>query len=108
MLILLLAFMPVAVFAQYNQYPTGMYDGGQSYSDMITGKTPKPVRYSHSDKVRESYEKNLQKRHIQRIDRSELKAPFIPKGMWMCGATVNYREWENENQNLLVLKNLNM
>lgn len=108
MLILLLAFMPVAVFAQYNQYPVGTYDGGQSYSDMITGKTPKPVRYSHNNKVRENYEKNLQKRHIQRIDRSELKAPFIPKGMWMCGATVNYREWENENQNLLVLKNLNM
>lgn len=108
LLILLLAFMPVAVFAQYNQYPVGTYDGGQSYSDMITGKTPKPVRYSHNNKVRENYEKNLQKRHIQRIDRSELKAPFIPKGMWMCGATVNYREWENENQNLLVLKNLNM
>lgn len=108
LLILLLAFMPVAVFAQYNQYPVGSYDGGQSYTDMITGKTPKPVRYSHNNKVRENYEKNLQKRHIKRIDRSELKAPFIPKGMWMCGATVNFREWENENQNLLVLKNLNM
>ena len=108
MLILLLAFMPVAVLAQYNQYPVGSYDGGQSYSDMISGKTLKPVRYSHTNKVRENYEKNLERRHIQRIDRSELKAPFIPKGMWMCGATVNYREWENENQNLLVLKNLNM
>ena len=37
-----------------------------------------------------------------------MKATFIPKGLWMCGATVNYREWENENENLLVLKNLNM
>lgn len=105
MLMLLLAFMPVAVFAQYNQYPQGMYQGGQSYTDMISGKQSKPDKYN---KVREQYDQNLKRRHIQRIDRSELKAPFIPKGMWMCGATVNYREWENENQNLLVLKNLNM
>ena len=107
MLILLLAFMPVAVFAQYNQSSQGTYGGygGQSYSDMINGKTPKPERYN---KVRENYERNLEKRHIQRVDRSDLKSTFIPKGMWMCGTTVNYREWENENQNLLVLKNLNM
>ena len=107
MLILLLAFMPVAVFAQYNQSSQGTYGGygGQSYSDMINGKTPKPERYN---KVRENYERNLEKRHIQRVDRGDLKSTFIPKGMWMCGATVNYREWENENQNLLVLKNLNM
>jgi hypothetical protein len=107
MLILLLAFMPVAVFAQYNQSSQGTYGGygGQSYSDMINGKTPKPERYN---KVRENYERNLEKRHIQRVDRGDLKSTFIPKGMWMCGTTVNYREWENENQNLLVLKNLNM
>lgn len=60
------------------------------------------------NKVREQYEKNLRRRHIQRIDRSEFKNTFIPKGLWMCGATINYREWENENENLLVLKNLNM
>lgn len=107
MLILLLALVPVAVSAQYNQNPQGTYDGyGQmSYSEMVNGKTPKPVRYN---KVRENYQRNLEKRHIQRVDRSDLKATFIPKGIWMCGTTINYREWENENQNLLVLKNLNM
>lgn len=106
MLMLLLAIMPVAAFAQYNNpYQQGSYSSGQSYAEMLNGKAPKPIKYN---KVKENYEKNLQKRHIQRIDRSELKATFIPKGMWMCGATVNYREWENENQNLLVLKNLNM
>ncbi len=107
MLILLLAFVPVAVFAQYNQTPQGTFDGyGQmSYSEMVNGKTAKPARYNN---VRENYQRNLEKRHIQRVDRGELKATFIPKGMWMCGTTVNYREWENENQNLLVLKNLNM
>jgi hypothetical protein len=35
MLILLLAFMPVAVFAQYNQNPQGSYEGGLTYSEMI-------------------------------------------------------------------------
>lgn len=107
MLILLLAFAPVAVFAQYthsSQIETGTYDQ-TSYADMVSGKKSK---HAKSHNVREQYEQNLQKRHIQRIDRSDFKATFIPKGLWMCGATVNYREWENENENLLVLKNLNM
>lgn len=107
MLILLLALVPVAVFAQYNQTTQGTSDGyGQmSYSEMVNGKTAKPVRYN---KVRENYQRNLEKRHIQRVDRSDLKATFIPKGMWMCGTTVNFREWENDNLNLLILKDLNM
>lgn len=107
MLGLLLALVPAAICAQYNQ---SSYDASEaynqtSYTDLINGTKPKQAkRY----KLRDQYEQNLQKRHIQRIDRSEMKATFIPKGLWMCGATVNYREWENENENLLVLKNLNM
>ena len=107
MLGLLLALVPAAICAQYNQ---SSYDASEaynqtSYTDMVNGTKPKQAkRY----KLRDQYEQNLQKRHIQRIDRSEMKATFIPKGLWMCGATVNYREWENENENLLVLKNLNM
>lgn len=107
MLGLLLAFVPAAICAQYNQ---SSYDANEaynqtSYTDMVNGIKTKPAkRY----KLRDQYEQNLKKRHIQRIDRSEMKATFIPKGLWMCGATVNYREWENENENLLVLKNLNM
>lgn len=104
---LLLALVPAAICAQYNK---SSYDASEaynqtSYTDMVNGTKPKQAkRY----KLRDQYEQNLQKRHIQRIDRSEMKATFIPKGLWMCGATVNYREWENENENLLVLKNLNM
>ncbi len=104
---LLLAFLPAAICAQYNK---SSYDASEaynqtSYTDMVNGTKPKQAkRY----KLRDQYEQNLQKRHIQRIDRSELKSTFIPKGLWMCGATVNYREWENENENLLVLKDLNM
>lgn len=53
-------------------------------------------------------EKLTNKRHIQRVDRSAVKAVFVPKGLWMMGATVNYRQWDNESENLLVLKDLNM
>lgn len=104
---LLLALVPAAICAQYtppSQTETEVYNQG-SYADMINGKKSKSSR---SHKVREQYQMNLQKRHIQRVDRSGFKTTFIPRGLWMCGATVNYREWENENENLLVLKNLNM
>ncbi|MDE5561240.1 MAG: hypothetical protein K2J00_05485 [Bacteroidaceae bacterium] len=47
-------------------------------------------------------------RRIQRVDRSELKAVFIPKGTWMAGLSANYREWDNENINFVVLKNLDL
>ena len=107
MLGLLLALVPAAICAQYNQSSDDASEAYNqtSYTDMVNGTKPKQAkRY----KLRDQYEQNLQKRHIQRIDRSEMKATFIPKGLWMCGATVNYREWENENENLLVLKNLNM
>ena len=107
MLGLLLALVPAAICAQYNQSSDDASEAYNqtSYTDLINGTKPKQAkRY----KLRDQYEQNLQKRHIQRIDRSEMKATFIPKGLWMCGATVNYREWENENENLLVLKNLNM
>ena len=107
MLGLLLALLPAAICAQYNQSSDDANEAyyQTSYTDLINGTKPKQAkRY----KLRDQYEQNLQKRHIQRIDRSEMKATFIPKGLWMCGATVNYREWENENENLLVLKNLNM
>ena len=103
---LLLAFVPAAICAQYtqpSQTENGVYNQG-SYDDMINGKKAKKGK-AHN--VREQYQLNLEKRNIQRIDRSGLNATFIPKGLWMCGVTVNYREWENENQNLLVLKNLN-
>ena len=107
MLGLLLAFVPAAICAQYTQPSQAEKEGYNqaSYADMVKGKKSKPDKHYNLSK---QYEQNLQKRHIQRIDRSEMKATFIPKGLWMCGATVNYREWENENENLLVLKNLNM
>ena len=47
-------------------------------------------------------------RHLQRVDRDALKAVFIPKGQWMMGGTINYQEWDTDNINLLVLKNMDI
>lgn len=100
-LMLLLALMPAAALAQY--------------SDSIT-VTPVAQLAEAQEKdsdnlhpVLTKYQENMKtKRHIQRIDRDISKTVFVPKGIWMMGATVNYRAWENENQNLLVLKDLDI
>lgn len=52
------------------------------------------------------YARSLKKRHIERVDRGALKATFIPKGQWMCGATINYQQWDTESMDMLVLKNM--
>lgn len=46
------------------------------------------------------------KRAIKRIDREIQEAVFIPKGTWMAGGAVSYREHDESNLNFLVLKNV--
>lgn len=53
-----------------------------------------------------NYARSLEKRHIERINRDDLKATFIPKGQWMVGGTINFQQWDTENQDMLVLKNM--
>lgn len=59
-------------------------------------------------KYLQTWDKMQSRRHIQRIDRDLMKRVFIPKGQWMAGATFNYQEWDTENINLLVLKNMEL
>lgn len=40
------------------------------------------------------------------IDREIMKTTFIPKGQWMGGGTVSYSEYDEENLNWLVLKDM--
>lgn len=54
------------------------------------------------------WDRSQQKRKIERIPRESLKATFIPKGQWLVGGTVNYSEWDTDNYNLLVLKNVDI
>ncbi len=71
-------------------------------------KAESPVVDASVDSMKVTvYDKMIAKRHIQRVDRSDMKEVFIPKGLVMVGALVNYHEWSNEDQTLLVLKNFN-
>ncbi len=45
-------------------------------------------------------------RKIERVSRELMTSTFIPKGQWMVGGTVNFSEWDIDNYNLTVLKNI--
>lgn len=55
---------------------------------------------------KERREKIKQKRHLERIDRDALKSVFIPKGQWMVGGDISWNEWDRDNLNYVVLKNI--
>ena len=55
-----------------------------------------------------TWDKMQEKRKIHRVDRELMRAVFVPKGQWLVGATFNYQEWDTDNMNLLVLKNMNL
>lgn len=46
------------------------------------------------------------KRAIERIDREVQKAVFIPKGTWMVGGSFSYSEHDEDNLNILVIKDV--
>lgn len=54
------------------------------------------------------YIRSQHKRHIERVNRNDLRATFVPKGQWMVGGTINFNEWDTDNNNFLVLKNMNL
>lgn len=53
-----------------------------------------------------TWDKMQERRKIKRVDRDMLRSVFIPKGEWLLGGTINYQEWDTENINILVLKNI--
>lgn len=42
----------------------------------------------------------------QRVDRDVMKEVFIPKGQWLFGGSLSYREYGGENLNYLILKDV--
>jgi len=99
---LLSVSVPAAALAQH-YVNENVSASGFTYEDMVTGGK------SSKNRARTLYQERLvDKRHIERVDRGAMNTVFVPKGIWMMGATVNYRSWDNDNQNLLVLKDLNM
>ena len=59
-------------------------------------------------KAEQIWDRSQQKRKIERVPRESLKATFVPKGQWMIGGTVNFSEWDTDNYNWLVLKNVDI
>lgn len=57
-------------------------------------------------KAEQLWDRSQKKRKIERVSRESLKSTFVPKGQWMVGGTVNFTEWDTDNYNLLVLKNV--
>lgn len=53
------------------------------------------------------WDRSQQRRKIKRVDRALLKSVFVPKKQWMLGGTFNYQEWDTDNINILVLKDIN-
>lgn len=65
------------------------------------------------DSVKSTYERYVERqilkgRRLQRVDRDAMKALFVPRGQWMFGGSVAFNEWDNDNMNELVLKNMNV
>ena len=67
-------------------------------------KTDTTSKRSLYDRYMDSQEKRG--RHIERVNREDLKATFIPKGQWMAGGSIAFNEWDGDNLNYLVLKNI--
>lgn len=58
-----------------------------------------------------SYQRYMDKqqrvgRRIQRVDRNAMRSLFVPKGQWMFGGSIAFNEWDKDNMNELVLKNM--
>lgn len=68
--------------------------------------TPIVIGVESINEENDSYARSLNKRHIERVNRDDLKATFIPKGQWMVGGTINFQQWDTENMDMLVLKNM--
>lgn len=108
-LMLLLAVMPVAASAHTDG--DEIFAPESTTTDMVEVPATEnsafcvmPIENSDST----FYARSLRKRHIERVNRDDLRATFVPKGQWMAGGTINFQEWDTDNINMLVLKNMNI
>lgn len=76
----------------------------QGYSsDYFTDEVEQP-----RTRAEQIWDRSQKRRKIKRVDRALLKAVFVPKKQWMLGGTINFQEWDTDNINLLVLKDVNI
>ena len=69
-------------------------------SDTIV--STEPILYKEEKSAKKTY---AQERGM--ISRDASKTVFIPKGQWMLGGQVAWNQWNNDNLNYLVLKDIN-
>ena len=124
---LLLAFVPAAICAQQRVhratyvhdtiYVTQTPDSAElaraiQESLMQVLKKQSNQTSSEADAPRTAaeriWDRSMQKRKIERIPREVQKSVFIPKGQWLVGGTINFSEWNTDNYNLTVLKNVDI
>lgn len=120
MLMLLLALVPATALAQAKNTDTnnqaalndsiiasavrlGVMEALVAY-DAI--RNPQDRRRMSKAARRDSQPRAPRKMRVERVNRDDLKATFIPRGTWMLGGTINYQEWDTDNTNFLVLKNM--
>ena len=60
----------------------------------------------HQTAAERIWGQSQEKRKIQRVPRELLKSTFVPKGQWLVGGTIGFQEWDTDNVNLLVLKDI--
>ena len=70
--------------------------------DTVVAKPVIIYKEEKADYVKQTY---AQQRGM--ISRDAAKTVFIPKGQWMLGGQVAWNQWNNDNLNYLVLKDIN-
>lgn len=70
--------------------------------DTVVAKPVIIYKEEKADNVKQTY---AQQRGM--ISRDAAKTVFIPKGQWMLGGQVAWNQWNNDNLNYLVLKDIN-
>lgn len=87
---------------------TGVYHQMPVGNQPTVGSRQRPLKDGPGSIYNRYMTKQEQKgRRIERVSREELTALFIPKGQWLFGGSISYNEWDGDNLNYLVLKDIN-
>ena len=93
-----------------------LFTANTAYAGELTEKNKKQgtkkvakvgTTYNYYKNSTTGYKKNNDVEQRGMIRRDATKTLFIPKGQWMLGAQVGWQEWDTNNLNYLLLKDLN-
>lgn len=89
-----------------------IYGAGETYAiDTIgTPENPKTLATGTDTVTFENTQKTKKVSFTERrgmISRDATKKVFVPKGQWMTGGQIAWNQWDNDNLNYLVVKDIN-